>query len=234
VRLHEWSGTRLVEAWCRDPRALTFSEFVDEVNRFLVLPPPIRDELDQQSQDVLDPHEQQLAALYRECRRRTEFGYGFAACFLRIEHFEGYRQRYGHAKAQRVISSLSGMLDETVRADPRSDAFVAHVGTREFVLLLTIRPTNSDDAARYHALSRLCAVFDQYVSGDAHSPEDLKTGSRALPSMKLSIGVVTNEQRTFKHFNQIAELAQEMLDYASTLPGSVFVLDKRREPERMS
>jgi hypothetical protein len=45
--------------------------------------------------------------------------------------------------------------------------------------------------------------------------------------MTLSIGVVTNAQRDFTHTAQISELATEMKAYAKTLPGSLYVVDRR-------
>jgi len=45
--------------------------------------------------------------------------------------------------------------------------------------------------------------------------------------MTLSIGIVTNRHRRFAHPAQVSELATEMKSYAKTLPGSVFVVDRR-------
>jgi hypothetical protein len=48
--------------------------------------------------------------------------------------------------------------------------------------------------------------------------------------MTVSIGVVTNERRTFSHPAQVSELATEMKSYAKTLNGSVYVVDRRQDP----
>jgi hypothetical protein len=45
--------------------------------------------------------------------------------------------------------------------------------------------------------------------------------------MTLSVGVVTNRHRTFAHPAEVSELATEMKSYAKTLPGSVYVVDRR-------
>ena len=45
--------------------------------------------------------------------------------------------------------------------------------------------------------------------------------------MTLSIGVVTNEHRSFVHTAQISELATEMKAYAKTFSGSIYVVDRR-------
>jgi homogentisate 1,2-dioxygenase len=47
--------------------------------------------------------------------------------------------------------------------------------------------------------------------------------------MTLSIGVVTNAQRTLKEARQISQLATEMKSYAKTLTGSVFSIDRRTD-----
>jgi hypothetical protein len=53
--------------------------------------------------------------------------------------------------------------------------------------------------------------------------------------MSLSIGVVTNQAQEFVHTAEASELAAEMKTYAKTLPGSVYVVDRRQvaaRPER--
>jgi hypothetical protein len=39
---------------------------------------------------------------------------------------------------------------------------------------------------------------------------------------------VTNRHRTFAHPAEVSELATEMKSYAKTLPGSVYVVDRRQ------
>jgi hypothetical protein len=51
--------------------------------------------------------------------------------------------------------------------------------------------------------------------------------------MTLSIGVVTNQHRRFSHPAEVSELATEMKSYAKSLPGSVFVADRRRGDHEM-
>jgi hypothetical protein len=50
-----------------------------------------------------------------------------------------------------------------------------------------------------------------------------------VPLMTLSIGVVTNERRTFTHAAAMSALATEMKTYAKTLPGSVYAVDRRTD-----
>ncbi len=52
-----------------------------------------------------------------------------------------------------------------------------------------------------------------------------------VPLMTVSIGIVTNRNRRFTHPAQVSELATEMKSYAKTLPGSVFVVDRRQSSD---
>jgi len=56
-------------------------------------------------------------------------------------------------------------------------------------------------------------------------------GFTAITVLTLSIGIVTNRNRRFAHPAQVSELATEMKSYAKTLPGSVFVVDRRQGVE---
>jgi hypothetical protein len=47
--------------------------------------------------------------------------------------------------------------------------------------------------------------------------------------MTLSIGVVSNAQRTFREARQVSRLATEMKTYAKTLNGSVYSIDRRTD-----
>jgi GGDEF domain-containing protein len=227
----------LFDAWCQDPRPLLFCEFLEEVNGFLALPETLLDELDRQWEEPTSPFEQELAALCRECRRRTGLGQRFAVCFIGIDHFKEHSDRYGAAGGGRVVSLLS----RTVRSECPPDGFVARVGDSDFVLVLTVSRFSDGRSASNQwpsILGEVCDVFDRqilrytqkYLAGTSRAKIKPDGKSHPLPTMTLSIGVVTNEHRRFQHFSQIAELAREMQNYAKAQPGSVFVVDRRYDP----
>ena len=90
--------------------------------------------------------------------------------------------------------------------------------------------------------SEIVSVFDmlipyQYNQQDREAGyffgRDRRGQLYRVPLMTLSIGIVTNELRRFPHPARASELATEMKSYAKTLPGSVFVVDRRRDAERL-
>jgi len=73
-------------------------------------------------------------------------------------------------------------------------------------------------------------VFDTLVPYQ-YNEQDRRGQLHRVPLMTLSIGVVTNQHRRFAHPAQVSELATEMKSYAKTQAGSVFVVDRRHDPE---
>jgi diguanylate cyclase (GGDEF)-like protein len=186
------------EAWCRDPRPLTFGEFLEERRR------------EREDWASASPIEEQVANVYQEWRRRVGHGQRYAVCYVSIDHFKEYHDRYGCERGQRVISMLSRILRDAVPTDD----VVAHVGGDDFNLLLAA----SEIAG---VCGEVCDAFDRQV------PLQYDASSAKEPLMALSIGVVTNEQCDFTHFAEITERVLEMHGYARTLPYSVFVVDRR-------
>jgi len=93
-------------------------------------------------------------------------------------------------------------------------------------------------AAVPEVCAEIVSVFDtlipyQYSEQDRRAGyffgKDRRGQLHRVPLMTVSIGVVTNEKRTFTHAAQMSELATEMKSYAKTLPGSVYTIDRRTD-----
>ncbi len=166
----------------------------------------------------------------RNIRRRLESGVQFAVCYADLDHFKEFNDRYSYYDGDRVIYLLSRFLHDVVRGTLGSEGFVGHIGGDDFIF---ITPLDGYAAA----CTEILEVFDQLIPLQ-YSEQDRRAGYffgkdrrgqlHRVPLMTLSIGVVTNHHRTFTHPAQVSELATEMKSYAKTLPGSVFVVDRRR------
>ncbi len=166
----------------------------------------------------------------REFRRRMERGERFAVCYADLDHFKEYNDRYSYHDGDRVIFILSRILRDVVKGLCLADGFVGHIGGDDFIVVLSI-------ARVPEVCSEVINVFDnliplQYNAQDRRAGyffgKDRRGQLHRVPLMTLSIGIVTNEHRVFTHPAQVSELATEMKSYAKTLPGSVFVVDRRR------
>ena len=166
--------------------------------------------------------------------RRNLAGEGeFAVCYADLDHFKEFNDRYSYYDGARVILMLSRILHDVVKGMTGAQGFVGHIGGDDFLFIIP-------SAAIHEVCTEILHVFDalvplQYNEQDRRSGyffgKDRRGQLHRVPLMTLSIGIVTNRHRRFTHPAQLSELATEMKSYAKTLPGSVFVVDRRQPAE---
>ena len=169
----------------------------------------------------------------RAIRLQLESGDEFAVCYADLDHFKEYNDRYSYYDGDRVIFILSRILHDVVRGMTGPAGFVGHIGGDDFIFVIPSAHVGD-------VCGEILSVFDtliplQYNDQDRRAGyffgKDRRGQLHRVPLMTLSIGIVTNKNRRFAHPAQVSELATEMKSYAKTLPGSVFVVDRRHAPE---
>jgi PleD family two-component response regulator len=172
----------------------------------------------------------QIERDFAERLRRDE---AFAVCYADLDHFKEFNDRYSYYEGDRVIRILAKILHDVVKGLCFEDGFVGHIGGDDFIFII---PTAQVDAV----CSEIVSIFDalapfQYSEADRRAGyffgKDRRGQLHRVPLMTVSIGVVTNERRFFTHAAQVSALATEMKSYAKTLPGSVFVVDRRQSSD---
>jgi diguanylate cyclase (GGDEF)-like protein len=170
------------------------------------------------------------SAIEAEIGRRLASGDYFAVCYADLDHFKEFNDRYSYYDGDRVIYLLSRILHDVVKGLLGPRGFVGHIGGDDFIFVI---PTEEISTV----CSEVLEVFDtliplQYNDQDRRAGyffgKDRRGQLHRVPLMTLSIGIVTNRHRRFAHPAQVSELATEMKSYAKTLPGSVFVVDRRQ------
>jgi GGDEF domain-containing protein len=155
----------------------------------------------------------------------------FAVCYADLDHFKEYNDRYSYNEGDRVIRILAMLLHDVVKGTCGEEAFVGHIGGDDFIFIIP-----------YDHIAEICgeitSVFDllvpyQYSEVDRRAGyffgKDRRGVLDRVPLMTLSIGVVTNAQRTFREPRQVSRLATEMKTYAKSLTGSVYSIDRRTD-----
>jgi diguanylate cyclase (GGDEF)-like protein len=166
----------------------------------------------------------------REIRRRLEGSQEFAVCYADLDHFKEYNDRYSYYDGDRVIYILSRILHDVVKGLLGGRGFVGHIGGDDFIFIIPAAEISL-------VCGEVLSVFDTLVSFQ-YNEQDRRAGYffgkdrrgqlHRVPLMTLSVGIVTNRHRVFAHPAEVSELATEMKSYAKTLPGSVYVVDRRQ------
>lgn len=170
----------------------------------------------------------------RDIRLRLDSGRQFAVCYADLDHFKEFNDRYSYYDGDRVIFILSRILRDVVKGLCPDEGFVGHIGGDDFIFIIPMDRIQE-------ICTEVLSVFDalvpyQYSAQDRRAGyffgKDRRGHLHRVPIMTLSIGIVTNQHRVFSHPAEVSELATEMKSYAKTLPGSVFVVDRRRDSDR--
>jgi GGDEF domain-containing protein len=225
-----------------DPRAVEswFAAGTDEVVTSLFSPAEQRARMDailnRTERDVSVHPSTRLPGtteIERAIRRGLESGQEFAVCYADLDHFKEFNDRYSYYDGDRVIYILSRVLHDVVKGVLGLRGFVGHIGGDDFIFVIPLDEVNA-------VCTEIVSVFDtlvplQYNEQDRRAGyffgKDRRGQLHRVPLMTLSIGIVTNRSRNFTHPAQVSELATEMKSYAKTLPGSVFVVDRRQSGE---
>lgn len=155
----------------------------------------------------------------------------FAVCYADLDHFKEFNDRYSYNQGDRVIRILALILRDIVKGTAGEAGFVGHIGGDDFIFIIP-----PDEVAGI--CGEIISTFDELIPYQ-YSEADRRVGYffgkdrrgvlDRMSLMTLSIGVVTNTQRSIKEARQISQLATEMKTYAKSLPGSVFTVDRRTD-----
>jgi GGDEF domain-containing protein len=152
----------------------------------------------------------------------------FAVCYADLDNFKEFNDRYGYNSGDSVIFLTSRILRDVVRS-LAPEGFVGHIGGDDFIFDVPLDKLEV-------CCDEIIQLFDELIPYQ-YTVEDRRAGYflgkdrrgtvHRIPLMTLSIGVVTNYFENFSHTAQVSELAAEMKNYAKTLPGSLYVVDRR-------
>ena len=166
----------------------------------------------------------------RAITRRVKKGEEFAACYVDLDNFKAYNDHYGYVYADSMILMTSKIIREIVYGEIKN-GFVGHIGGDDFIFIIPIRKVKQ-------ICSKIIQTFDRMVVSK-YEEEDLMRGyiitknrkgeKEKFPIMTISIAVVVNKKRMFSHIGQISRMITDLKNYAKSLPGSNYVIERRKK-----
>lgn len=170
-------------------------------------------------------------AIEQEIHRRLHRDEPFACCYFDLDNFKAYNDYYGFEKGDDCIRWCASLLIEASEKHGQADDFVGHIGGDDFIYITS--PDHFEVLCQY-----ICDTFDAQV-GTLYNDKDRAQGHievlnrrdemQKFALMSMSIGVATNERRTFVNPLQVSEIATELKRAAKTRQGngSRFIVDRR-------
>ena len=164
-----------------------------------------------------------------ETKNRIVKGRLFATLYVDIDNFKPFNDIYGFPTGDKAVRMLTSIIDEAVKRLGNVDDFLGHGGGDDFVIITS--PEKASTIAE-----DIIGRFDEEIVS-LYKEDDLKRGYSILvdrlnrdnyiPIMTLSIGIASNYQRKISTHWEVGEIAKETLNYAKSIPGSTYFIDRR-------
>jgi len=169
-------------------------------------------------------------SILNELSSRIESKALFSVCYLDLDKFKAYNDKYGFEHGDEVIRESARILIQVVQEAGNPDDFIGHIGGDDFVVITTPQ-----------AVDKICQkIIDDFekIAPSFYNDSDRKTGyimafdrqgkEQKIPLLSISIGIVSNEFRKIEHVAQIGEIGAEVKSLAKKMEKSNYIKDQRK------
>jgi diguanylate cyclase (GGDEF)-like protein len=172
--------------------------------------------------------------ILREITNRLVTRERFAVLYPDIDAFKSYNDHYGFVRGDDVIKTLSTIILEVLEETPSRKHFAGHVGGDDFVILTEpglAEPIADEITKRFD--SAVPALYDLVDRERGWIEYEERSGNKIRADfVSVSIGIVIAEPDSYASAAALSARAAEVKGVAKRMPGSKWVLDRRRPPER--
>lgn len=162
-------------------------------------------------------------------KKRLETGSPMAFCFVDIDSFKSFNDRYGYVRGNELLKFTAKTIEAKVAEHGGEGDVVGHIGGDDFVFVTPLERFEKTCADIIEEFDKTIPDFYDpeerdkgYITGVTRQGEEV-----SFPILTLSIVVVTNQKREIESHIQVGEIAAELKSYAKSLRGSVSVVDRR-------
>jgi diguanylate cyclase (GGDEF)-like protein len=165
-------------------------------------------------------------AIERSINRRLRDKTSFAMCYLDLDNFKSYNDRYGYIRASEVLKETGEVIYEAVKRLNDPDAFVGHIGGDDFVVIIDARLAKE-------ACQEIITCFDAMIPA-YYSAEDRAAGAiagidrygvpRVFPLISMSIAALTCQPGSYASAAEIATAAAAVKDRVKESSGSNYII----------
>lgn len=161
---------------------------------------------------------------------RNEF---FSVCYLDINHFKSFNDRYGFERGDRVIQHAAQLIAKCLEKTGASkNSFLGHIGGDDFIAVMD---TDYEALFAQECLQEFDRIIVTHYDEADRKKRQVMVKNRngvpcAFPLMSLCIAGITNQYRAYRNLGEIARDAAELKSYLKTQPGSHYLQDRRSKP----
>ncbi|NQT75981.1 MAG: response regulator [Candidatus Omnitrophica bacterium] len=169
-------------------------------------------------------------SILNELQKRIDENKVFSVCYVDLDKFKAFNDKYGFEKGDEVIKNTARILIDSIQKKGTPQDFIGHIGGDDFVVVTL--PEKTGDVCK-----EIIKKFDSMVP-KLYNKEDREKGYiigkdrqkkiKKIPVISVSIGVVSNQKKKIKHVGEVGEIGAELKEYAKSIKGSNYVTERRK------
>jgi GGDEF domain-containing protein len=156
----------------------------------------------------------------------------YGVCYVDIDNFKPYNDRYGFSQGDDIILMVSRVLVNVVDELAREDSFVGHVGGDDYVFIVReekIEIVCEKILANFEMVRNMFLSTEDLAAG-CYIEKDRQGRETTYGLLSLSIAVViSGDGNKFEHAAEIAAIASQVKHYVKKLEGSNYMIDRREK-----
>lgn len=154
----------------------------------------------------------------------------FSVCYIDLDKFKAFNDTYGFEHGDEVLRETARIILNVVHEYGNPEDFVGHIGGDDYVFLTSVDKTEM-------LCNRIIADFDKIAPSFYNQldrergyivAKDRQGNVDKVPLISVSIGIVSNRNKSISHVVEIGEIGAELKKLAKANPGSNFVWDTRK------
>jgi diguanylate cyclase (GGDEF)-like protein len=173
-------------------------------------------------------------AIQQALEEYYRIGQPISLIYIDLDHFKVFNDQYGFKRGDQMLLQLSQILSWAIKRKGGEGDFLGHIGGDDFVIITTPEKAVGICQLVIKSFSRLrngCYDMKEIKQGyvDSHDRKGLK---KQAPLAAVSLAIVDCHDR--KDIAELPERAASMKQYAKTISGNSYVLDRRKTVDRRS
>ena len=165
----------------------------------------------------------------RHLREKTTF----AMCYLDLDNFKSYNDRYGYIKASEVLKNTGEVIYNAVKRLDDPNAFVGHIGGDDFVVIIS---ADKAEAACKAIIKGIDALVPAHYSDEdrcigAIEGIDRYGVPRTFPLISISIAALLCRPGDYAQAAEIATAAAKVKDHVKVSAGSNYVIVEKGDDQ---
>ncbi len=168
-------------------------------------------------------------SILQAIQKTIESGESSGVCYVDIDNFKPYNDRYGFSQGDDVILMVARILVNVMEEMARHKSFIGHVGGDDFLFIVPIDLAEEicKRVLAHFEVVRNMFLAKEDIEAGCYVEKDRQGRETTFGLLSLSIAVIPTGNHTFSHSAEVSNAASQLKHYVKQKEGSNYMIDRR-------